>query len=95
MLLYKAWGKPFGLLSVQTAEIDQTEEAGKGVSACFLPWDAWGTPSLVSLQFAEDLLGVSNDVYNRHSNLNEWTAEYLTKMSFLQSASKSLEFDKH
>lgn len=67
----------------------------RGFPACFLPWDAWGTPGLVSFEFAEDLLGVSDDVYSRHSNLNEWTAEYLTKMSFLQSANKSLEFDKH
>lgn len=47
------------------------------------------------LGIAEDLSGASNDVYSRHSNLNEWTVEYLTKMSFLQSAKKSLEFDKH
>lgn len=55
----------------------------------------WGIPELVSLEFAKDLLGVSNDVYSQHSDLNEWTAEYLTKMSFLQGANKSLEFDKH
>lgn len=52
-------------------------------------------PELVSLEFAKDLLAVSNDVYSQHSDLNEWTAEYLTKMSFLQRANKSLEFDKH
>lgn len=54
----------------------------------------WNTRP-VSLEFAEDLSGVSNDVYSQHSNLNEWSAEYLNKMSFLQSANKSLEFDKH
>lgn len=36
----------------------------RGFPACFLPWDAWGTPGLVSFEFAEDLLGVSDDVYS-------------------------------
>lgn len=67
----------------------------RGFSAHFLTWDVWGTPSLLSLEPAADLLGVSHDVYSQHSNLNEWAVEYLTKMSFLPSAKKSLEFDKH